>query len=106
MTTPLISTIVPTFFCSAIGLLEGLGVRYDHGATAPEKRGNPSRAFPCAGRPCQHRLTFERRRQPGGVVELSAVRSDRRGLRAHAVSVVDEPYAAVTFCARGVEASS
>ena len=44
MTTPLISTIVPTFFCSAMGLLERLGLRYEDGAPAPEERGHPTRA--------------------------------------------------------------
>jgi hypothetical protein len=67
-----------------MGLLERLGFRYEDGAKAPDERRHPTRAFRPVSRRTVDGRPFERRRQPGGVVEVSAVRGDGGWLREHA----------------------
>src|SRR5687768_9947588 len=91
MTTPLISTIVPTFValdCSDMALpgLAGCGgcaPRATHkGRTkSPESSGRrAARSLPGSGG-----LALQRHRQPGGVVELSAARGDEVRQHPHSV---------------------
>jgi hypothetical protein len=74
-----------------MGLLERLGFRYEDGAKTPDERTHPTRAFRSVSRRTVVGRPFERRRQPGGVVEVSAVRGDRGWLREHDYSVVAAP---------------
>jgi uncharacterized membrane protein len=88
MTTPLISTILPTFCafsrCSGMRLLEG-GLTGAAGSAKALQKPRQCIEARCdeahAGEPC---ILLERR-HPGGVVEASAVRADER--RDHAPTV-------------------
>src|SRR6266540_3883547 len=93
MTTPLISTILPTLLAlplSGIGLLErdfGAWTRQLQPAPEfPDPSQAPGNDVPVAVAP--QLLFFERRRHTGGEVEASAVRGNRRCKDGHAERVV------------------
>src|SRR5919198_4192182 len=94
MTTPLISITLPTFFVlvpfSAMGLLKrGYRGAATEEPQPPAKRAESNRRPSCTVTvPGPQPVILERLRHPGGMVESSAVRRDRRRENRHGRSVV------------------